>query len=220
MKTDPSQTRFTKKRYDATSAIYNIMEWPVEQLWYKRWRKELWREVKGPKVLEIGVGTGKNMPFHGDDLQVTAIDLSPGMLKRARKKRSSLPSSRKSRIQLREMDAQNMEFKENTFDEVVATFAFCSVPDPVLGLREARRVTRPGGQIHLLEHMRSRNESVAEVMKILDPPFHYLSGVHIARTTAENVEKAGWELTQVEDKAMNGVFRLIRAQNPEQGASA
>lgn len=214
MKTDNPQTRFTKKRYDTTSVIYNVMEWPLEQLWYKRWRKKLWSEVNGPKVLEIGVGTGKNLPFYADNLQVTAVDLSPGMLRRARKKRAKTRNSRKARVRLREMDAQKLEFPDGAFDEVVATFAFCSIPDPVLGLREARRVTRPGGSLNLLEHMLSRNESLAEVMKILDPPIHYLSGVHIARSTVENVEEAGWEITQVEDKSSSGVFRMIRATKP------
>ena len=208
MEYDPQQTQFTRKRYNATSVIYNLMEWPVEQLWYKTWRKQLWSKVKGPEVLEIGVGTGKNIPWYPDDVEVTGIDLSSGMLKRAKK---VLAEAKNNHVTLQEMDAQQMGFPENTFNEVVATFAFCSVPDPVLGLKEALRVTKPGGKLLLLEHMLSKNERFAVVMKKLDPPIHYLSGVHIARKTVENVEKAGWEINQVQELTSNGVFRMIEA---------
>lgn len=201
-------TEHTKKRYNATSVVYNIMEWPIEQLWYKTWREKLWKKISGPQVLEIGVGTGKNIPWYPDDIEVTGIDLSSGMLKRAKK---LLAEERNDHITLREMDAQQMDFPENTFDEVVATFVFCSVPDPVLGLKEALRVTKPGGKLHLLEHMLSKNENFASIMKKLDPPIHYLSGVHIARKTVESVEKAGWKIDQVQDLISTGVFRMIEA---------
>lgn len=185
------------------------MEWPVEQLWYKKWRSVLWRKVQGPKVLELGVGTGKNMIYYPDDVQITGIDLSPGMLEHAKK---LLSAEMKEHITLREMDAQNLEFQDDTFDEAVATFVFCSVPNPVLGLKEALRVTKPGGKLQLLEHMRSRNRFFGPVMEKMDPPFHYLSGVHIARETVENVEEAGWKLIDVRDLLPSGIFRMIEAR--------
>ena len=205
------QTEHTKNRYNATSVIYNIMEWPVEQIWYKKWRQKLWQQVKGPEVLEIGVGTGKNIPYYPKEVKLTGIDLSPGMLKQAHK---LLPDHAKDLITLREMDAQQMDFTDNTFDEVVATFVFCSVPDPVVGLQEALRVTRPGGKLHLLEHMMAEESILANIMKKLDAPIHYLSGVHIARQTVANVEKAGWEIDQVHDLTAKGVYKKIKATKP------
>ena len=187
------------------------MEWPVEQLWYRKWRRQLWNHVNGSKVLEIGVGTGKNLPYYAENLQITAIDLSPGMLKHARKK---LEKKKVHNVVLKEMDAQNLEFENDTFDEVVATFAFCSIPDPVLGLKEALRVTKPGGKFHLLEHMRSRNSFLGSIMDKLDRPIHYLSGVHIARKTVANVETAGWKLMDVRDLIPSGIFRMIEAEKP------
>ena len=205
------QTEFTRKRYDTASAIYDLMEWPVEQLWYKKWRQKLWQQVKGPKVLEIGVGTGKNIPYYPEEVELMGIDLSPGMLKQAHK---LLPDHAKDRITLREMDAQQMDFTDNTFDEVVATFVFCSVPDPVVGLQEALRVTRPGGKLHLLEHMKAEEFFLVKIMEKLDAPIHYLSGVHIARQTVANVEKAGWEIDQVQDLTAKGIFKKIKATKP------
>jgi ubiquinone/menaquinone biosynthesis C-methylase UbiE len=185
------------------------MEWPVEQWLYKKWRRQLWGKINGPDILEIGVGTGKNIPFYPTHIEVTAIDLSPGMLKKAIRK---LANEENDNVILQEMDAQKMDFMENTFDEVVATFAFCSVPEPVLGFKEALRVTKSGGHLYLLEHMVSKNESFASVMKKLDGSIHYLSGVHIARETVENVEKAGWEILKVEELTLGGVFRMIEAK--------
>lgn len=213
MKPDNRQTQFTKKRYNTTSAIYNLMEWPVEQLWYKKWRTMLWRQVGGPEVLEIGVGTGKNIPYYRQDLQVTGIDLSPGMLAYARKKLGHLKDV-DVEAALREMDVQEMGFRDHTFNDVVATFVFCSVPDPVLGLKEALRVTRPGGRIFLLEHMIPDYTLPAAIMKKLDAPFHYISGVHIARNTLNNIEKAGWKVEETRDLTRGGIFKYIQASKP------
>lgn len=211
MKYDPKETQFTQKRYNALSVIYNIMEWPVEQLWYKKWRRQLWQQVHGPKVLEIGVGTGKNIPYYPKEVDLTGIDLSPGMLKRAKKLLSKAPNQSAT---LQEMDAQDMAFAEKSFNDVIATFVFCSVPDPVRGLREALRVTKPGGRLHLLEHMRADTPFFAKVMQKLDTPFHYLSGVHIARQTVENVERAGWQIDQVQGLTAKGIFKRIEATKP------
>ncbi|WP_440998555.1 class I SAM-dependent methyltransferase [Fodinibius sp. SL11] len=205
------QTEFTRKRYNTVSTIYDLMEWPVEQLWYKKWRQKLWQKIHGPKVLEIGVGTGKNISYYPENIQLTGIDLSPGMLKLANK---LLPKSMGDSVTLREMDAQDMEFPDNHFEEVVATFVFCSVPDPVRGLQEALRVTKPGGRLHLLEHMRAEHTFLASLMEKLDTPIHYLSGVHIARNTVENVEKAGWNIEKVQDLTAKGIFKKIEASKP------
>lgn len=211
MKHNPRQTEFTRKRYNTTSVIYDLMEYPIEQLWYRKWRRPLWNHVSGPNVLEIGVGTGKNIPYYPDDIELTGIDLSPKMLERAK---SLLEKHKKTQVRLKEMDAQQMDFPDNSFDEVVATFVFCSVPDPVLGLREALRVCKPGGKLHLLEHMRAEQSFLASVMETLDAPIHFFSGVHIARQTVENVIKAGWEIEQVEDLTAKGIFKKIEATNP------
>lgn len=137
------------------------MEWPVEQFCYKEWRQKLWLKVRGPTVLEIGVGTGKNIPFYPEKIEVTGIDLSPGMLKQAKQ---LLADGQNNRVSLKEMDAQAMDFPDNHFDEVIATFVFCSVPDPIMGLKEALHVTKPGGKLYLLEHMRSENRYMGLIM--------------------------------------------------------
>lgn len=201
----------TRNRYDLIAPLYNLMEWPIEQLLFKPWRKELWDQITGPNVLEIGVGTGKNIPYYPNEIELIGIDLSSGMLKRAKQ---LLAEKQQDRITLKEMDAQQMDFSDNTFEEVVATFVFCSVPDPILGLREALRVTKPGGKLYLLEHMRADGELLASAMDKLDSPIHYLSGVHIARRTVSNVKKAGWNIEGVYDLTSGGIVKKIEAKKP------
>ena len=206
-----SQTDHTRRAYARHARLYDAMEWPVEQLVYRRWRRSLWQDVEGPDVLEVGVGTGKNVPYYPAEVCVTGVDLSEGMLAQARRSLQRHPAAA---AVLHLMDAEHLTFPDDAFDEAVATFVFCSVPDPVAGLREALRVTKPGGRLRLLEHQRADVESLGRVMDRLDGPLHRLTGVHVARRTVENVRDAGWRLDHVERLAPFGVFRRIDAHNP------
>lgn len=209
---DPEATQFTRRRYNALAPMYDIMELGMESARFKGWRRALWSRVKGPHALEIGVGTGKNMPYYPDRVQVTGIDLAERMLLRARERAQTLALGH--RVHLLLMDAQALSFPSNTFDEVVTTFVFCSVPDPILGLREALRVTKPGGRLLMLEHMLAEPPVLARVMTVLDSPFHWMMGVHIARRTVDNVAAAGWVVDEVTPLSMGAIFRRITAHKP------
>lgn len=205
---DAGATAHTRSRYDLLAPLYDLMEAPVERLRYRAWRRTLWDDVHGPDVLELGVGTGKNIPYYPSGVHVTAVDLSAHMLRRAR---HVLQNHLGTRATLLEMDIQALDFPNGAFDDVVATFVFCSVPDPVLGLREALRVTRPGGRLHLLEHMRSDTPYLARLMDVADPAIHWLTGVHVARETVQNVQTAGWLIDEVVPLSRGEVFRSIEA---------
>lgn len=99
------------------------------------------------------MGTGKNFTYYPTHVAITGIDLTPGMLVRARKRAATLSLD----MVLLQSDVQALTFADKSFDEVIATFVFCSLPDPVLGLRELARVVKPGGRVLLLEHMRAAN---------------------------------------------------------------
>ncbi len=207
---DPA-TLHTRRRYDLIAPIYDWVEGLVERGRYSHWRAELWAQVRGPRVLEVGVGTGKNIPYYPSHVQVTAVDLSPAMLARARRRAAQHPEKQ---VELHLMDVQRLTFPDNTFDEAVATFVFCSVPDPVQGLQELYRVVRPGGRLLMLEHMLADPPWLAWIMQRLDPLVHWLIGVHIARRTVDNVRAAGWAIDQVVPLSPGNIFRRIVAHKP------
>ena len=164
--------------------------------------------MEGMYILEVGVGTGKNMPYYPPGAHVTAIDLSERMLSRARRRAEMLRVA----VDLRQMDVQQLAFPSESFDAVVASFVFCSVPDPILGLREVARVCKPKGEVRLLEHMRARNRALGLMMDLVNPLAVRMSGANINRPTVRNVESAGLTVVSVEDLARQGIFRLIVAR--------
>ena len=207
MSIDKRETARTQARYQRIAPFYDAMELFAERR-YADWRPRLWSLVQGPRVLEVGVGTGKNIPYYPDGAQMTAIDLTPGMLELAKVRAPELNAA----VALQLGDVQALDFPDETFDDVVATFVFCSVPDPVLGFDEIARVLKPNGRLHLLEHMRSPNPVLGTLMDLLDPVTVRLMGPHINRRTVQNVQQSRLHLERVEDVGAGGIFKLILAQ--------
>jgi ubiquinone/menaquinone biosynthesis C-methylase UbiE len=206
MQTENRETARARGRYDRIARIYDLMESSMERRRFSRWRERLWTQVRGPRILEVGVGTGKNFPYYQKDARITAIDFSPRMLDRARRQ-----AQREGvQVELRLMDAQHLEFPDDSFDSVVATFVFCSVPDPVQGLRELGRVTTPQGRILLLEHVRPGGIA-GRVADALNPMVVTVMGANINRCTVENVQRAGLEIEKTED-LWRDIVKLIVAR--------
>ncbi|MBI3993225.1 MAG: methyltransferase domain-containing protein [Candidatus Lambdaproteobacteria bacterium] len=204
----PPDTALTRRRYDRIAPIYDLVEWGME--WrFVPWRRALWALVRPGHVLEVGVGTGKNLPYHPPDAEMTAIDLSPRMLERARRRARRLGSA--ARIEL--ADVQALPFPDASFDTAAATFVFCSVPDPVLGLRELRRVLRPGGRLLLLEHVLSERPWLRRLMWRLDPLPYHLWGAHLNRETVHSVSAAGFVDVVAVELSLD-IVKRIEAQAP------
>lgn len=191
-----------KKRYNRVSGIYDMMDRMIKE----QWRKDLLSQVSG-KVLEAGVGTGANISYYPENIQsLTGIDFSKGMLRVAKEKAALMFLSYP--LELVEADIQDLPFSDNTFDSIVSTCVFCSVPDPVKGLNELRRVCKPDGRIYMLEHMRSENKAAGIVMDVLNPLTVRLWGANINRETLKNIEIAGLHIEKV-DSLMGSVMRRI-----------
>lgn len=200
---DNRETRLARRRYDRIAPIYDPMEWMME--WRaRRWRRDLWSRVGPGRILELGVGTGKNIRYYPPGREIVAMDISEQMLARARRKAERL----NARVELELGDVQQMSYPDESFAVVVATFLFCSVPDPVLGLREARRVLEPGGQLLLLEHVLSQWPPLRRVMKWLDPIPLHIWGAHIDRDTVDNVRRAGFVSVAETDLSLDIVKRI------------
>lgn len=191
-----------KKRYNRSAIYY---DW-IDRMISHKLRKQVLSLARG-KVLEVGVGTGKNIPYYTDGCEFTAIDFSRDMLDKAKKKLSKA----KVPVTLLEMDAQKMSFHDNMFDTVVTTCVFCSVPDPIKGLKEVRRVCKPDGQIILLEHVRSNHAFIGMLMDILNPISLHVIGSNINRNTLENIYSAGIKVDTIED-FMGKIVKLVIAK--------
>lgn len=174
----------------------------MERLRFATWRRRLTGGIVGPKALEVGVGTGKNIPYYPSGVRITAIDFSPRMLSRARSTARRLGAQ----IDLQEMDVQNLKFSDHAFDTVFATFVFCSVPDPVKGLSELRRVCKAGGRLLLLEHMRPGNFLLGLLFDALNPLVVRLTGANINRRTMQNIKKAGWKISVAQRLSLDVVW--------------
>ncbi|MEZ0536570.1 class I SAM-dependent methyltransferase [Caldicellulosiruptoraceae bacterium PP1] len=201
------KTEIIRKRYDRAAKYYDTIESIMERKWFSQWRKLVFTFVKGPKVLEVGVGTGKNMIYYSLDWDIVAIDFSPKMLEKAKEKVAKLQLD----IDLRQMDVQHLEFTDNSFDTVVTACVFCSVPDPILGLKEIRRVLKKDGLLIMLEHVRSKKEPIGKVMDILNPLVVGIYGANINRNTVDNVKKAGFEIVE-EKNLLIDIVKLIIAK--------
>lgn len=202
-----SDSAAIKKKYDRIAPYYEGLEAIMEGLFFKTWRKKLWVKVDGYHILEVGVGTGKNFDFYPNEARITAIDFSEAMLKQATHKKDRKSIS----VDLDLMDVQSLCFADNSFDTVIGSFVFCSVPLPIKGLKELYRVCKPGGQVLLLEHVLSSNPIIAKVMNFFNPVILALVGANINRDTVKNIKACGFVSVRIDERSSD-IIKLIEAR--------
>jgi ubiquinone/menaquinone biosynthesis C-methylase UbiE len=161
------------------------------------------------EVLEIAVGTGRNLAHYPAGTRLTGIELSSEMLAIARRRATDLGID----VQLRRGDAQALEFADHSFDTVVITLALCTIPDDRGAVREVRRVLRPGGKLVLLEHVRSPATPVRAVQRLVDPLSVRFEGDHLVRDPLDYLAAEGLEIEAVQ-RLKRGIVERVTARKP------
>lgn len=197
-----------QKKYNRNAIVYDLIEFPVEKVLYSKWRKKYFSNLIG-KVLDVGIGTGKNIDYYNNEAEVTGIDFSKKMLEKAKRK---FKKSGRKNTSLKLMDVENLKFRDNSFDYVITSSVFCSVPNPIEGLKEIKRVLKPNGKLIMVEHVLSKNKIIAFFENLFNPMVKFLTGVNINRNTRQNIEKSGMVVKKEKNLALIDIFRLFVAK--------
>ena len=182
-----------ERKYRFTSRVYDLLDWPWERR-YRKWRPELVGDLGG-RVLEVGVGTGQNLRFYPPAVELHAVDLSEGMLSRARRRAENVACD----VVLRRADALDLDhLADDSFDWYVATFLYCVLPDPLQppALAEMARVLKPEGRFRLVEILYSRKTVRRWMQRVMAPYVELVFGARFDRRTMEHIEATpGIEIT-------------------------
>ena len=164
----------------------------------------------GERILEVGVGTGLSLPLYPRNTQITGIDISEAMLgrARARKTREHLDHV----VALQRMDAEYMQFADDSFDKVVAMYVVSVVPSPARLVAEMRRVCRPGGELYIVNHFQHAHPLVAGMERLVAPLSRML-GFHPDFPLETFLRTTGLEATELIPVNLLGYWTLLRARN-------
>ena len=197
-------TASARKKWDDAARGFDFMNSRGPE---KRWgpfKKQFFAPMQG-KVFFVAVGTGLDIQFFPPGQDIVGIDFSPKMLEKAQPRAAAY----NGRMELREMDAQHLDLADDMFDQAYTSCTFCSVPDPVQGLRELRRVLKPGGTLRMFEHTGSRWFPFNVMLAMMNPLARRL-GPEVTRDTPGNVREAGFHDVRVRNLYLD-VVRVIEA---------
>ncbi len=187
--------------------IYDLLMHPLEALIFRRLRRALIPRARG-RVLEIGAGTGANLPHYRweriDEMHLLDLALSA----------QSLAARSRAPVRLHEADAQSLPFADGTFDTVVCTLVFCSVADQARALSEVRRVLKSDGMLIFIEHVRPGRGGLARIADAANPLWHRMIGTcNLNRDTVAAVREAGFAVRdgRVDGMIAAGIGRPVAA---------
>jgi ubiquinone/menaquinone biosynthesis C-methylase UbiE len=208
-KTVSEETERLKRIYEKQAPRYDrsIAFW--EKVLFRDGRQWVCSRAQG-EVLEVAIGTGRNLTFYPAGVRLTGIDLSPAMLERARERAGELGME----VDLREGDAQDLPFPGGSFDTVVCTLSLCNVPDDRRAVAEMKRVLWPGGRLLLLDHIRAASGLGRAVQKALEFVWVRLEGEHLLRRPLEHAKAEGLRIEERE-RYKRGIVERVSARKPE-----
>jgi ubiquinone/menaquinone biosynthesis C-methylase UbiE len=198
------------ERYQRIAPFYDLLDLPFEFRRYRALRRMLFQGLSG-RLLDAGVGTGRNFPFYPAGSSVVGIDISPAMLARAERRRGQSRDA----IELKQMDVTELAYPAGSFDAAVSTFLFCVLPDElqVPALTELGRVVKPGGPIRLLEYVRPSGTLRRVLSRVWEPWIAWAYGAGFDRQTEKFVPRAGLELIEARF-VVDDLIKLISARAP------
>jgi len=195
--------------YERWAPAYDRAQWITDVVFLPRLRRRLISRVRCRarcQVLEVGIGTGANLPYYDPAAVIHGVDLSRAMLERAMARAHRL----RRQLTVETMNGETLSFADGAFDTVLSTLTLCTTPDPLRLLREMARVCRPDGRVLLLEHGLSTARPVNWVLHRLAPGQLRRYACHLTRDVAALPEKAGLRIVHME-RYLFGVFVLIEA---------
>jgi ubiquinone/menaquinone biosynthesis C-methylase UbiE len=198
----------TTKKWDSISKFYDWNSFGAEIRWAPA-KEKLYSHMGYGKIFFLAVGTGADIKHFPAGKNIIGIDISPKMLKKA------IPKAIRyqGRIELKEMDARQLTFSDETFDQVFSSCAFCSVPNPIDALKELKRVLKPGGELRMFEHTASRYFPFRQLLNIMNPLAEKL-GPSLNRDTVSNLKAAGFTVKEVFNIYLD-IVKTIYALKPQ-----
>lgn len=176
-----------RAKYNVTAMFYDILDYPWERI-YKKWRPALLGDLRG-KVLEAGVGTGRNFKHYHESIELTGVDLSDVMLRKAARKARNADC----KIELIHDDASIMhQVESNQYDWVISTFLCCVMPDEFqpMALEQFGRVLKPGGKFKLLEMVYSKDKRIRRRQELFSVFVEKVYGARFDRKTVQFIEES------------------------------
>ena len=180
-------------RYQRIAPLYDLLDFPFEHGRYRHIRPHLFQGLSG-RILDAGVGTGRNIAYYPAGANVVGIDLSPAMLARADRRARQIGQQ----VELHQMDVTRLAFPDRSFDAAVASFLFCVLPNDlqVSALREIERALKPGGILRLLEYVRPTGAYRAFVARLWEPWMAWAYGAGFDRHTEEHVTETNFDVME------------------------
>ncbi|MEV6302166.1 methyltransferase domain-containing protein [Actinoplanes sp. NPDC051861] len=200
---ESSRTTKARRVWNRTAPDYDRQIAFLERHWFTGGREWLGARAAG-RVLDVGVGTGRNLPHYPAGTTVTGIDLSPAMLEYARQRAANLGMT----ADLREGDAEHLPFAGESFDTVVCALSLCAIPDSRAAVAEMRRVLVPGGRLLLLDHIGSTWPPVRAAQWLLERVTVPTAGEHFTRRSLPLIRRAGFEVVEAERLKAGTIERL------------
>jgi ubiquinone/menaquinone biosynthesis C-methylase UbiE len=197
------QTERWRRYWDRHSESYDRQMAFLERRLFAGSREWVCARAVG-EVLEVAVGTGLNLAHYPPGVRLTGIEFSPGMLRIARRRAAELGRE----VELREGDAQRLEFPDGSFDTVVCTFSLCAIPDERRAVAEMHRVLRPGGLLLLADHVAGASWPVRAVQRVLEIGSVPMGGEHFRRRPLLTVRAQGFQIEEQQRYSLGIVERL------------